>query len=99
MPDPAGRTTTFALATRRRLRARLGVPLYEPGAQVDAAREWAEDVCQSPLDAVPICLPDWRAKFGLDEPVPPPLLPMTTETCEVCGRPTTAGLYLLRGES
>ena len=55
------------------------------------------DTEESPLDAVPICLPDWRHKFGLETPVPPALLPRRTETCHVCGRRTTAGLYLLRG--
>jgi hypothetical protein len=51
----------------------------------------------SPLDPVAICLPCWRERFGLDEPVPPPLADWPREHCEICGRETTRGLYLLRG--
>jgi hypothetical protein len=53
----------------------------------------------SALDPLPICLPCYRERFGLDEPVPhPPPKPWPTELCTACGRETTAGLYLLRGK-
>ena len=52
---------------------------------------------RSPLDAVPVCLACWRERFGLDAELPPFNPPPEVEACEVCGRPTTAGLYLLRG--
>ena len=52
----------------------------------------------SPLDAVPLCLACWRERFGLDAELPPFNPPPAPEVCEVCGRPTTAGLYLLRGQ-
>ena len=54
----------------------------------------------SPLDAVPICLPCWRRRFGLDEALPPPPShDWPEECCEVCGKRTNNGLYLLRGEA
>ena len=52
----------------------------------------------SPLDALPICLACYRERFGLDDPLPPFNPPPDQETCAACGRPTTAGLYLLRGK-
>jgi hypothetical protein len=51
----------------------------------------------SPLDAVPVCLACWRERFGLDAELPPFHPPPEPEACEICSRPTTAGLYLLRG--
>ena len=52
----------------------------------------------SALDPLPICLACWRERFGLEAELPPPPRDWPREACEVCGRPTTAGLYLLRGE-
>lgn len=63
-----------------------------------ASKEWNAGE-ESPLDPVPICLPCWRERFGLEAQVPPALLPRTTESCHICHRPTTAGLYLLRGRT
>jgi hypothetical protein len=52
----------------------------------------------SPLDALPICLPCYRERVGLDEALPPFTTPCKLETCAACGRETTAGLYMLRGD-
>jgi hypothetical protein len=51
----------------------------------------------SPLDPLPVCLACWLARFGTNEPVPPPVLDWPVEACELCGADTGAGLYLLRG--
>jgi len=51
----------------------------------------------SALDPLPICLPCWHDRFGINEDPPPPPRDWILEVCTVCGRETTAGLYLLRG--
>lgn len=56
------------------------------------------DTEPSPLDTLPLCLPCYRERFGLDAEVPPPLKGWPEETCEVCGRRTTHGLYVIRGK-
>lgn len=53
----------------------------------------------SALDPLPICLPCWRERFGMTAELPPPPGDWMLEQCEVCGRETNAGLYLLRGDA
>lgn len=53
---------------------------------------------QSPLDALPICLPCYHDRFGINCEVPKPLKDWPMEECAACGRPTNQGLYLLRGD-
>lgn len=53
----------------------------------------------SPLDPLPVCLACWRLRFGLEAELPPPPRDWPHETCTLCLRPTTHGLYLLRGQA
>ena len=78
--------------------AQTFVQKLPPGPVTTSERGSIAAVCEtSPLDALPVCLACYREKVGLDETLPPFTPPPEPETCGKCGRPTTAGLYLLRG--